>query len=112
MPFKEASAVGVSNSGVDVVVVPPPRSDARHVVTLVTVFNADTAVATPRLFFKKGATKYPLKQFTALAVLADGTYPPRGALVLKALDESLVLNLTAPPATNQLAWTAHWGESS
>lgn len=110
--FVESSGAGLTNGVNDVVVVPAPRSDLRRVVALFTIFNSDTAVATPRLFFRKNGVKYPLKQWPGLAALADGHYPDRGALVLKAIDEDIVLNLLAAITANQLTWTAHWGDSS
>lgn len=111
MAFTEAANHGVTNSTTPVTVVSAPGSGSRRLVKTITVFNADTVAATVTLRYSdtSGAVTRQLVQST---LAPNQTLIWNDVLVLDTTGRSISAVLSGAITTNQLPFTAHYGDAS
>lgn len=109
MAFEEKSSNGTTNSTTPVEVVAAPGSSTRRLIRSITVFNADTAAATLTLTYDNGVTERVLNR-TTLSI-GDQLYFD-DTVVLANTSSSINIVLAGAVTTNQLDWTAHYGDAT
>jgi hypothetical protein len=109
MAFTEGSNEGSTNSTTLVEVVAAPGASTRRLVKTITVYNRDTAAATVTLSLDDNTTEFTFWKGT-LAV--GDTLVWNDPLVLDSTTDSINIVLAGAVTTNQLYFTAHYGDSS
>jgi len=109
MAFEEKSSNGTTNSTTPVEVVAAPGASTRRLIRSITVFNADTAAATITLTYDNGVTERVINK-TTLAI-GDQLYFD-DTVVLANTSSSINIVLAGAITTNQLDWTAHYGDAT
>lgn len=109
MAFTELSSNGLTNDTTQVDVVAAPAVSTKRVIKSITVHNADTVDATVILQYYDGTNTRTLCKVT-LATLENLYFDQ--ALVLPDTSSIIKIVLGGAVTTNQLHWTAHFGDAT
>lgn len=113
MAFTEAGSEGLSSGTMIATMVAAPAANIRRIVRTLTVCNSDTTGHLVTVSKLKGATEYPLV-FEYLLNPGDTYSFGAGSeiCILDATDETIGMKLDGAAATNEIAWTAAFADSS
>lgn len=110
MAFAEISNDGVTNDANDVDLVAAPAAATKRLVRYMTVYNADTAIATILVEYEHAAAQRMMYRVT-LQPYETWIFGEHGEiLVLDDIDKSIVIHLAGAVAANQLDFTAHYAD--
>ena len=107
MAFAELSSDGTSNGTTPVEVVAAPGSSTKRVIKSMIVYNNDTVSATITITYDNGTTERTLCKVTLAA--GDQLYL-NDTIVLDDVSSSINLVLSGAVTTNELDWSAHYGD--
>lgn len=109
MGWSEDSNFLVSNGTSEVVVVPAPEFGNKHELVSLTICNKDTGTIQPTISVKKDTTKYKFGLDGTIAIGATWALARDVRQLLKAIDESIVLELAGAVAVTEADIIATWG---